>query len=322
VLVVEQRRNVGLPVQCAEYVPAQIVGHVSVPDRAVAQRVRSLNTHLPDGDVVQIRAAGYVLDRQLFDKALAVSACHAGARIWTASRALQRTEDGVVVRQRGRPIEVRCRVIIGADGPRSTVGQWMGVDNAHHIEAQQVEVALAERQESTDVYFDPLYVGGYGWRFPKGDTANVGVGVSRAMGGDPARALAHLMGRLEVPAGAVLGRTAGLIPCGGRPNGLVQGAVTLVGDAAGLTHPVTGAGILSAVVSGTLAGQAAAAAVRDGDVSLLHGYEREWDAYLGGPLRHALRKRRELDEQWTGNPDALSEAVRQTWIAFKGYGRR
>ncbi|MGI6332794.1 MAG: NAD(P)/FAD-dependent oxidoreductase [Zhaonellaceae bacterium] len=35
----------------------------------------------------------------------------------------------------------------------------------------------------------------------------------------------------------------------------------LAGDAAGLTHPITGAGILNAVISGTIAGQVVGSAL-------------------------------------------------------------
>jgi len=322
VLIVEQRRHVGLPVQCAEYVPAQIVGHVPLPQRAIAQRVQRLLTHLPDGEIAETKAAGYVLDRSLFDKALAVLAHRSGAQIWTGARALERTERGVLVRQRARTTQVRCHVVIGADGPRSTVGRWMGQSITEFIDAHQVEIVLSQPRDATEVFFDPLYSGGYGWLFPKQDTANVGVGVNRALGGDPADALEHLLARLGIAAGGIVGHTAGSIPCGGSFDKLVSGSLLLAGDAAGHTHPVTGAGILSAVVSGALAGEAAAAAARADDLSILAQYEREWAAYLGGPLRHALSKRRELDRRWTDDRPILSAAIRDTWIGFRAYGRR
>src|SRR6185437_12282702 len=55
--------------------------------------------------------------------------------------------------------------------------------------------------------------------------------------------------------------TGGLIPVGGRIRSigrLGNVPVLLAGDAAGLTNPVTGAGIEAAVVSGEQAGSAAA----------------------------------------------------------------
>ena len=43
---------------------------------------------------------------------------------------------------------------------------------------------------------------------------------------------------------------------------------------------------------------------------------------MGGPLRHALSKRRALDECWSDDAAALSGVVRETCGAFKAYGRR
>ena len=322
VLLVEKRPVVGLPVQCAEYVPAQIVGYVSLPERCIAQRIRTLRTHLPDGETVETAAAGYVLDRAMFDRSLAVAACRAGAEVWTGTRAVERTERGVLVRRGNRAIEIKCRVIIGADGPRSTVGRWIGQTNAEFIDGLQVEVVLPTPRDFTEVYFDPVYRGGYGWLFPKGETANVGVGINRRMGGDPRQALDHLLERLEIAPGAIVGRTGGPVPSGGPVDHVRVGEVLLVGDAAGHTHPITGAGVLAAIVGGTLASQAIARAIKTGDLAVLDEYEREWASFMGGPLRHALNKRRHLDAHWSGDPTTLSGVIYETWIAFKGYGRR
>ncbi len=320
VLVVERRRRVGVPVQCAEYVPAQIVRYAPLTDRCIGQRIATLRTYLPDGETVETPARGYVIDRVAFDQALAVAACRAGARIWTQARAIERTAHGVLVQRSGEAIEVRCRVLIGADGPGSIVGEWLNQGNAAYIDAQQVEVVLPASRPSTEVYFDPLYSGGYGWLFPKGDTANVGVGVSRAMGADPHAALAFHLDRLELGEGAILGRTGGRVPSGGLVGPLVVDNVLLAGDAAGQTHPITGAGVASAVIGGTLAGEAAARAVRAGDLGLLRSYEDEWST-MRGPLQHALAKRRYLDGHWTDDPARLSALLRETWIAFAAYGR-
>jgi len=322
VLLVEQRPCIGLPVRCAEYVPAQIVGYVSLPERCIAQRIRTMRTHLPDGQVVGTAAAGYVLDRALFDKWLAVASYWAGAEVWTSARAVERTERGALIRRGGQTIEVACHVIIAADGFRSTVGSWIGQVNAEFIDALQVEVVLSAPQDYTAVYFDPVYRGGYGWLFPKGETANVGVGVSRRLGGDPHRALDHLLERLGIRRGTILGRTGGLVPSGGPLPRVRVGEVLLVGDAAGHTHPITGAGIFAAVVGGTLAGQAAARAVKTSDLTALDEYPKEWGAFMAGPLRHALSKRRYLDRHWSDDPTALSALIRATWIAFREYGRR
>jgi flavin-dependent dehydrogenase len=281
-----------------------------------------MQSHLPDGEIIETPAAGYVVDRALFDKRLAIAARRAGAEIWSGARVMRRTKDGALVRRGGRDIEVAYRVVVGADGPRSTVGRWVEQVNTEFFDCLQVEVVLPEPQEATQVYFDPVYRGGYGWLFPKGETANVGVGVSPGLGGNPRQALDHLLDRLGFGLRDVVGRTGGPIPSGGPLDAVREGATLLVGDAAGHTHAVTGAGIFGAVVGGTLAGQAVGRAIETDDLSALSEYEREWEAFLGGPMRHAVSKRQYLDLHWSDDPEELSDAIRETWIAFKGYGRR
>ncbi|MBM4467272.1 MAG: NAD(P)/FAD-dependent oxidoreductase [Chloroflexi bacterium] len=320
VLVVERRREIGLPVQCAEYVPRQLRWHVAWSSDWVAQEIAVMHTHLPDGEVVETPAAGYVIHRALFDQGLAAAARRAGAEVMLATQALEPTANGLVVRQSRETFDVGAKVIVGADGPNSTVAGWMGQAGRKMLVAAQCQVRLSRPVEATHVYFDPLYVGGYGWLFPKGGVANVGVGVSGNGGSSPKEALAHLLDRLEIRPSAVIGHSGGLIPCDGPLEHTWQGNIILVGDAAEQTHPITGAGVAQACLCGQMAGQAAAKVALSGAPHALSEYEQEWRDYLGGVLAHAVTKRRYLEESWSQDPVALSALLRQTWVAFSSYG--
>jgi digeranylgeranylglycerophospholipid reductase len=319
VLIVERKSCVGIPVQCAEYVPAQIAHWAPIPAQCVAQPIENLCTYLPDGETIQTTSRGFVLQRALYDKALAAIACRAGAAIQTGTRALRPVPGGVVVRCGDQESVIGCTVIVGADGPQSTVGQWIGQTNQAFLVARQAETVLSQPEADAFVYFDPMYRGGYGWLFPKGTTANVGVAVNPQMGGDPNRALEHLLARLSGTAGAVLGTSGGLVPSGGEAARLWSRNTLLVGDAAGQTHPITGGGILPAVAAGTLAGRAAAQAVKGRKLELLASYAAEWASFMGPALHRALAKRQHLDANWSEDPKELTLALRQDWIAFPGY---
>lgn len=321
VLLLDERKELGMPVRCAEYVPRRLASEVPWSPACVAQAIQLMHTHLPDGEVAETPAAGYVLDRACFDRHLAQAARCAGAEIRISARAVARTEQGLLVREEGKASEVGATVIIGADGPTSTVGHWIGAANRAFIIAAQCRVKLSRPLKATQVYFDHAYPGGYGWLFPKGDTANVGVGVRREFRRGLRKALAHLLDRLGIRPSAILGRTDGLIPCGGPVEPTRRGNIILAGDAAGQTHPITGAGVAHACLSGRLAGEAAARAALSGDPGYLAEYEREWREYLGAVLEHALAKRRFLEDNWDNDPATLSQCLRRTWVAFPAYGR-
>ena len=67
----------------------------------------------------------------------------------------------------------------------------------------------------------------------------------------------------------------------------------LAGDAAGLTNPVTGAGIASAVQSGALAGRAAADFLGD-CAGAIEDYEEELGDIFDAALNRAVRRRRDV----------------------------
>lgn len=321
VLMSEKRESVGLPVRCAEWVPQMLSLEVDIQREYIARRVNVLETHLPDGDVVRMRSPGWMLDRSDFDKSLALAAVRAGADILTRSEVVSVHAQGVVAKLKGRQEKVQARVIIGADGPLSVTGRCVEQRNRDFISAVQLEVPLVTETDSSEVYFDLQYKGGYGWLFPKKGTANVGVGVRDGMGANPLEALHHFVERLgregRIRSRTAIGFTSGLIPVGGPLEKTRVGNVLLVGDAAGQTNAITGGGIPQAIICGRIAGKAAAQAVKTGDMDCLEEYETEWRELLGKSLEHALKRRRLLEDHW--NPEDFHAALRKSWMAFKEY---
>jgi flavin-dependent dehydrogenase len=117
----------------------------------------------------------------------------------------------------------------------------------------------------------------------------------------------------------ILFRTGGAIPVRGLRQQLVVGNVVFSGDAAGLTHPISGAGIAAAVVSGERAGEAAHALLNEGAARALAGYEEDIRDQFEGSIARGLARRREL-ERAARDGAARNDAVqRRGWIAFPEY---
>jgi geranylgeranyl reductase family protein len=319
VLVIEKRARIGEPVRCAEYIPRLLTQKMKIPREAIVQEIEGMVTFMPDGEVRRKSAPGFTLDRAKFDQALAAQAERAGATILTATRAVYEADRRVMTVGPSGGEEIRAKVIIGADGPDSTVGSWIGQRNRNVMWAVQQTVELKHLVHDTEVYFDREYPGGYAWLFPKGDVANVGVGVKKELGGVPKVAFRRFEERVKDRIGKLVSITAGRIPVGGPlPSVDEKAGIILVGDAAGHTHAITGGGVPQAVLCGIMAGTAAADYAKGNKKALLD-YVHHWKEAFGATMDRAAQKRQTLETGWDG--ENLDDLVRRCWIACEEYYR-
>jgi len=326
VIALERRREIGLPVQCAELVPRIVAPEAGDVRAAVRQPVEEMQIFVEmDAADRAPNFPGRMIDRAIFDAKLADDAVAAGAecRLSTSVRSIDAR--GEVITNSGEKFSPR--IIIGADGPHSVVGRAAGHPNTEFAETRQKTVVLCSPHTATDIFLSADIPGGYGWLFPKVTTANLGVGVASAHKADLKRLLEELHARL-VNEGRVgreaLGHTGGAIPVGGLvgPVGrLGDTDVLLSGDAAGLTNPVTGAGINAAVISGALAGEAAVRSLA-GDQHAVVDYRAEIEALFKPGLDRALKHRKRLLAAYATGHRPGPSALRGSWIAYDAYWER
>jgi len=322
VLMIDRRQRIGVPVQCAEFVPQWISRYVNFSSRCVLQTIETMVTHLPENISSEMKSPGYMLDRSLFDKELVASAILSGAKISIETRAVNLSPEGLVVEQGSKKEKIRSKVFIGADGVHSFTARCVGQPLLKTIVALQYEVVLPEPQNHVDVFFHKDYEGGYAWFFPKGRTANVGVGVIPSKTTLLLKLMDHFLDHLveskRLSGVEIVAKTGGSIPCQ-KLRKTVFGNILLVGDAAGHAHPITGAGILNAVMAGEIAGRIAARAVERGDLQYLGNYEIEWEEAFGKSLSYGALKRGFLEENWNKSGADFEGLIRKTWIGFKEY---
>jgi geranylgeranyl reductase family protein len=324
VLAVDRRPRPGWPVQCAEFVPALLRAETGAVKVAALQEIAAMETDLDGGPDLTPDFRGVMIDRAAFDATLVAEAQSAGAEIRTGT-ALHRIEGGEAVLSTGEnPV---AAVVIGADGPRSRVGQLAGMENAALVEARQITVPLTRPHAATDIFLRPEIEGGYGWLFPRGAEANLGLGLvpeARAL----LKPLLDDLQRMLLAEGrigpGVRRLTGGAIPVGGIAglSGRIGASpVLLAGDAAGLAHPITGAGINAAVLSGQLAG-IAAARIAAGRADAADDYAEEVRDLFGPSLTLALTRRAELMRHYARGRQPGAGALRRSWIAYPDYWDR
>jgi digeranylgeranylglycerophospholipid reductase len=328
VLLIEKRQEIGSPVRCAEGVPLIQTSNafhfytsfakLVTPDPAwISREINAARMIAPDGTTVDLTAEllrmeeplGYVLERKIFDRALAKNAARAGADVSVRTRATGLImEDGAVtgakMNRLGEDFEVRSRVVIGADGVESQVGRWGGLNTTlapADIESSvQYHVDnLGALDPTLEMHFGSRYApGGYAWVFPKGEhAANVGLGVlgSKIKNKRPIEYLNEFMAD-NFPDGQPVGLVMGGVPVSEGLRTMTREGLMLVGDAARHTEPVTGGGILAALESGLIAGKVACEAVHRNDASMtvLRQYEAEWNSTPYGRQRKRMYKMKDF----------------------------
>lgn len=305
VLLIDRKSEIGSPKRCAEGVSKEGLIELGIqPDpRWIARELDGVRLVSPDNtnvlldtSTIPIPEAGYILERKVFDKHMAMNAARAGAKtlIKTNAKSLERIDDGFIVKaeQMGEPVEIEAKIIIAADGPESRIGRMAGLKcntPAEHMEScVQFEMAGLNMVNNKDIslFFGSAAPGGYVWIFPKGDDiANVGIGVLKSK--TDRSAYDHLMEFIqtcpETKDAQPVEINVGGDPVDGLMADRVGDNILVVGDAAGFVNPLTGGGINSALESGVYAGIVAAQAIEDGNYSKknLKEYVKLTDKHIG-----------------------------------------
>ncbi|HET6683811.1 MAG TPA: geranylgeranyl reductase family protein [Gaiella sp.] len=230
--------------------------------------------------------------RRRLDAFLVEHAAAAGAEFSDRTKVeLTEVGDGGLTARVGTVI-VHADTLIGADGANGVVaraaGLGDGIVRGVALEGNVPLERLGRDLERTAVIELAVVPGGYGWVFPKGDHANLGVG---GWGKEGPRLRDHL-DRLARAHGLSLDALTELrghrLPMRRLGAPAAKGRVLLVGDAAGLVDPLSGDGMYEAFVSARLA----ADAVLSGD---LEGYAAMLSSLLDGHAAASWAAKRAFD---------------------------
>jgi len=322
-IMVERKKQYGVPVQCGEYFPTlatctqmmpkatglpELVGLV---EDYCARASPSMDILSPNGRRYSLPFSGMGIFRDQFEQALAARAHDVGAQ----------THAGVTVRgieglMGPGPVQVHTNtlgtlsadVVIGADGPQSLVRRALGLPDPD-ILAPCIQFGFeGDFSDATELYFGEVAPGGYAWVIPKCDGANVGVGVQPQFSRMPLRkVLDHFLRRLKLQDSKPRYGNGGWVPCSGPIHTTAKGRALLAGDAAGMVMASNGGGMVTAMVAGREAGRTAAEHVQH-DIAL-SAYEVRWKEQMGDILHHSLVTKKWAD-RFFGNDRFLEVIMR------------
>ena len=273
--------------------------------------VSRVHLESPDGTRVSYQQGAPILylirrwefDAALFRRAEQVSTVRLGVTV----RRCTVTPDGVELESTTGEL-FTAPMVIGADSANSVIARHTGLRS----EAAHKEYAVDMMEETT---YDRLQVAdreaiylfltqtqtfGYGYIFPKTEHLNLGFGCKldwylQALRGKGKEHHAEWVDVLKRK-GDVTGETnrdgykAFPIPVSGPLPRTYTDRVLLAGDAGGFVNAFTAEGIYYAMVSGSLAADAALPCIRRQryNARQLAPYERAWQKEIGDDLRHSV----------------------------------
>ncbi|MEL6531528.1 MAG: geranylgeranyl diphosphate reductase [Pseudomonadota bacterium] len=266
---------------CGGAIPPRLMQDFDIGEEQLLAKVNTARMISPTGRMVDIPIEnGFVgmVDRKDFDPFLRDRAVNAGAEYFVGT--FVRVErDGndrrVIYRDKasGEERGLDTKLIIGADGAKSKVAraEIPGADKVPLVFAYH---EIIEAPEKTEVYdperCDVIYDGKispdfYGWVFPHGASASVGMG-SMVKEVNLKQATADLRAASGLEACTTIRKEGAPIPL--RPMDRWDNGRDLVvaGDAAGVVAPSSGEGIYYAMMGGRVAATAAQAYLASGRV--------------------------------------------------------
>ena len=311
VIMIDKKSEIGSPKRCAEGVSKEGLSHVGVEldPRWITKEITGVRMVSPDGtdvwlteEEIELPEAGYILERKVFDKHMAMGAARAGAQIMikTLAKGLRREADGsftVICEKMGETFEINAKILIGADGPEGHIGKWAGLKS--RVRPNRMESGIQyemcnvtfEREGVIEFYVGSCAPGGYERIFPKGDDiANVGLAVIADKAEKPA--IEYLDDFVKTCPYTKNAQAVELNVGGDPVMGLVKEMygdnILLCGDAASQVNPLTGGGIISGMSGGMYAGQVAAEAIKAGDLS--KKFLKEYEKRVKDDMGHDMEK--------------------------------
>jgi len=303
VLILEEHKKIGEPVQCAGLVSPRTMDLAGLCDKLVINKINGASVHAPGGETLKFRGSktyALTIDRSAFDRELAAKAEKAGVEFLLQAKAVgfKRFNGSITVeiRRGDSVISVVTKLLIGADGVNSLVARWTGLPQpAEKIKMFAAEVELDNPlTETVDIFLgSDIAPGWFGWIIPLDKKrARIGTGsvdMNRPIQENVIRLLESYPERFKGM--KILKGAGGVVPIGIMKK--YSSNVMLVGDAACQTKPISGGGLCLGLKGANLCSKVAVQALRQGNFSekFLSRYQILWDKETRNETETALRYR-------------------------------
>jgi len=324
VAIIEEHPYVGLPEHCAGLISTTGFRrlNINVPKECILNRVKGATFYSPQGATFSVsrrNTQAYVVNRPLLDQYLASLAQKENVSLFTGTKVLsvKMGEIKILKVSQKKEQHFKTKVIIDAEGVRGKFVREMGLAAVSRgiIPGVQIEVKNAQvNPEEVEIFLgNKVAPGFFAWIIPTGEnTARVGLGAHH-------HALKYLEKFIKnhpiaskklLHAVPVKKFGGSIILSGPIPKTYTDGFL-VVGDAAGQVKPTTGGGVIMGGLCAQIAGEVAAEAVNEKNVSggRLSAYQKKWKKLLSREFNSMLLARKILNRMEDRTLDRLFETL-------------
>jgi digeranylgeranylglycerophospholipid reductase len=305
VLILEEHKEIGYPVQCAGLISPRAVELAGVDKNTVLNNLTGLSVYSPLGALFHVESSkdlALAIDRVKFDQELATQAENAGAVLMKGVKVngITRITGGFILTVAGRSKTISTKLLIGADGVNSSVAKWLQLSR-NNLKAVMFAVdAQLQCADTNSIHIflgQKLAPGWFGWMIPLDEkTCRIGTGYALIKPDySPKHYFQELVDQnpLVFKDLKIIRYTSGIVPLGKMPR-IYSANAMLVGDAACQTKPISGGGIYLGLKGAIACSQTAVEALREDNLTeaKMSSYQKLWDKEMKEERENAMRLRK------------------------------
>lgn len=301
--ILEKKKEIGVPLQCAGLLGKQIKDVNILPDELIINPVYGAYLYSPSGHVLKVakkEPEAYVVDRVGYDKFLAQLAAESGAEIFLKHQVKDLALKNGSICAKNSKEDFCGKIIVGSDGYNSIVARKLSGKTIKDIQASVRTVQAAQfLVDFGDDIFDTSYVHlyaradispGFVWIIPLSKSkARVGL-----FGNSDYHTFNEILKEFldenpEFKGYSILKKYHGRIPVYDPKKKIVKDNIILLGDAASQVKPTTGGGLIMGFKCAQIAADVTSRALNNEDIGILQDYDSEYRKNFKNELNTQLR---------------------------------
>ncbi|NVM18811.1 MAG: NAD(P)/FAD-dependent oxidoreductase [Candidatus Lokiarchaeota archaeon] len=246
IVVLEDHREIGLPFQCAGIISQKLSQLIKLPKGIVLNQVITAKIVSSSGKFIKLSGDEHpyivdrvALDRLYYDKNQRNTKVtyYLGEKYKSFEYQIDNDKKYVLIETSKR--KIKSNLLVGCDGPLSSVGKQLKVKN-DVLYATQIRIKAHFSEDEAAMYFDPQWKQLFGWIVPEGNLIfRIGIAAANNVN----ECFKRFLEELNIDINNKIDQQGGIIPYG-IMNHIAFDNIVLLGDAAGQVKATTGGGII------------------------------------------------------------------------------